>query len=330
MVLVVVPAARPAAMPVGVVVAGADATAGTTAAPQPGPRRVSKMAVPSNHIKNTNSSNKPPSLEPYVEKLERFELFSTNQCYYLVGCNKQNTTYRVLKMDRTLIERPPEAAGGGGRRHGIGATAASSPRHPPYAPPMPHGRSSFDVGSGGGGAAAATNFDTYAAAQLAADNNSNNNNNSTNAATSNSHHAAKPTLRPLSDFLTEDPNVYSQEEIKDMLDMIHDGNRVTRSDGKPDAIGVQSDSGGGDGGGLKPIVKAYGIVGFIRFLDCYYLTLTTRRAKVGSIGDNAIYTIKVRARIIESWCASGGCETLTLYFIRRGFCFLFRTRKPSP
>jgi hypothetical protein len=29
------------------------------------------------------------------------------------------------------------------------------------------------------------------------------------------------TLRPLSDFLTEDPNVYSQEEIRDMLDMIH-------------------------------------------------------------------------------------------------------------
>jgi hypothetical protein len=98
-------------------------------------------------------------------------------------------------------------------------------------------------------------------------------------------HTAKPTLRPLSDFLIEDPNVYSQEEIKDMLEMIHDGNRVTRSDGKVD--------GPNSGGGLNPIVKAFGVVGFIRFLDCYYLTLTTRRAKVGSIGDNSIYTIKV-------------------------------------
>jgi hypothetical protein len=97
-------------------------------------------------------------------------------------------------------------------------------------------------------------------------------------------HNAKPTLRPLSEFLTEDPNVYSQEEIHDMLDMIHDGNRLRREDRAGDV--------GGQGGGLKPIAKAYGIVGFIRFLDCYYLTLITRRAKVGSIGGNGIYTIK--------------------------------------
>lgn len=70
-----------------------------------------------------------------------------------------------------------------------------------------------------------------------------------------------------------------------MLDMIHDGNRMARID-KP------GEASGENGGGLKPIVKAYGIVGFVRFLDCYYLTLITRRAKVGSIGDNGIYTIK--------------------------------------
>jgi predicted DNA-binding transcriptional regulator YafY len=51
-----------------------------------------------------------PSLDPYIGKLERFELFSTNQCYYLVACDKNHTAYRVLKMDRTLIERPPEVA----------------------------------------------------------------------------------------------------------------------------------------------------------------------------------------------------------------------------
>eukprot|EP00957_Ditylum_brightwellii_P046825 3553920-Ditylum_brightwellii.AAC.1 len=50
--------------------------------------------------------------------------------------------------------------------------------------------------------------------------------------------------------------------------------------------------GGGGGGGLKPIAKAFGIVGFIRFLDCYYLTLITKRVKVGSIGGNGIYSIK--------------------------------------
>ena len=92
-------------------------------------------------------------------------------------------------------------------------------------------------------------------------------------------HTAKQTLRPLSEFLTEDPNVYTQEEIQQMLDMIHDGNRLRREDRKDV-----------NGGGLKPIAKAYGIVGFIRFLDCYYLTLITRRAKVGSIGGNGKFS----------------------------------------
>lgn len=196
-----------------------------------------------------------PSLEPYFAKLERFELFSTNQCYYLVGCNKQNTSYRVLKMDRTMIERPADAER---ISPGQGITHLN-------------GRSSVD-GPHGGGVHANSDIQT---AQFA-----------------DSSHTAKPTLRPLSDFLVEDPNVYSQEEIKDMLEMIHDGNRVTRSDGKLNSPN--------SGGGLNPIVKAFGVVGFVRFLDCYYLTLTTRRAKVGSIGDNAIYTIKV----VRHW-ASG-------------------------
>jgi hypothetical protein len=184
-----------------------------------------------------------PSLEPYVGKLERFELFSTNQCYYLVGCNKLNTAYRVLKMDRTLIERPPD--------HQV---TKGPPQPPPRAP---------------------AEMATAPA------------NESSQAAMADNSHTAKPTLRPLSDFLTDDPNVYSQEEIKDMLDMIHDGNRMTRVDGTP------GDVSGGKGGGLKPIVKAYGVVGFVRFLDCYYLTLITRRSKVGSIGGNGVYTIKV-------------------------------------
>jgi hypothetical protein len=194
-----------------------------------------------------------PSLEPYVAKLERFELFSTNQCYYLVGCNKQNTAYRVLKMDRTMIERPSDTE-----------------RVQPSLNRQMNGRTSIDGVHGG---VLAGNSDTPTA-QLA-----------------DNSHAAKPTLRPLSDFLIEDPNVYSQEEIKDMLEMIHDGNRVTRLDGKPDS---QT-----SGGGLNPIVKAFGVVGFIRFLDCYYLTLTTRRAKVGSIGDNAIYTVKVYSQCVR-------------------------------
>lgn len=177
-----------------------------------------------------------PSLDPYFEKLERFELFSTNQCYYLVGGNKANTVFRVLKMDRTLIDRPQT----------IQPTV-----HPPLDP----------------------NSTTTNGAEM--------------ASSADNSHLPKPTLRPLSDFLSEDSQTYTQEEIRDMLDMIDDGNRMM-SHGRPTGEDA------GHSGGLKPLVKAYGIVGFVRFLDCYYLTLITRRAKVGSIGGNNIYTIKVR------------------------------------
>jgi hypothetical protein len=182
-----------------------------------------------------------PSLNPYVGRLERFELFSTNQCYYVVGSNKSSDAYRIIKIDRSLIERQ-EPTPQGGPTVAAAAAAAKVP--------------------------AGADGDHLHMAE--------------------SSHTAKQTLRPLSDFVTEDPNVYTQEEIKDMLDMIHDGNRMARKNMVP---GDPSTSAGG-GGGLKPIVKAYGLVGFIRFLDCYYLTLITKRAKVGSIGGNGIYTIK--------------------------------------
>lgn len=198
------------------------------------------------HVANNGSPElheivEEPSLDPYFEKLERFELFSTNQCYYLVGGNKANTVFRVLKMDRTLIDRPQ--------------------MQPTVHPPLdPNGTSN-----------------TSDAETASADNS----------------HLPKPTLRPLSDFLSEDSQTYSQEEIRDMLDMIDDGNRMSNGDRRP---GEDA----GNSGGLKPLVKAYGIVGFVRFLDCYYLTLITRRAKVGSIGGNNIYTIKVRGWSIIS------------------------------
>ena len=139
-----------------------------------------------------------PSLDPYIGKLERFELFSTNQCYYLVACDKHNLSYRVLKMDRTLIERPHEE---------------------------------FE----------SSHYQRSTISENVATPSSESNSIALDAA-----HTAKPTLRPLSDFLTEDPHTYCQEEIQDMLDMIHHGNRYTRSDG-------HSNGTGDSGGGLKPL-----------------------------------------------------------------------------
>jgi hypothetical protein len=207
-----------------------------TAAPPP-----SSTKPPNSPPRRESRSLKNPSVDPYIAKLERYELFCTNQSYYLVGCNKLNTAYRVLKMDRTRIEQPLE--------HTSTNTKPEPSSHPAHEKNL-----------------------------------NSNNNASDNPAVADAAHTAKQTLRPLHEFLTEDPNVYTQAEIQEMLDMIHDGNRLQRDD-RPGDKGVS-------GGGLKPIAKAYGIVGFVRFLDCYYLTLITRRAKVGSIGGNGIYTIK--------------------------------------
>ena len=51
-----------------------------------------------------------PTVQPYVAKMERFELFSTAQCYYLIASDKAGTAFRVLKFDRTLIEVPTKKA----------------------------------------------------------------------------------------------------------------------------------------------------------------------------------------------------------------------------
>lgn len=125
------------------------------------------------------------------------------------------------------------------------------------------------------------------------------------------------TLRPLGDFLFEDPTVYTSEEIKEVLDMINDGNlrenhaRETYDDQHGNNNQQQKEH---MGGGLKPICKAYGILGFIRFLDCYYLTLITKRAKVGCIGGNSIYTVKV------SSCMMSSCYVFVFDCVCLGAC----------
>lgn len=78
--------------------------------------------------------------------------------------------------------------------------------------------------------------------------------------------------RSLDDVLTEDPVVYSKEDLKLVLEMIHEGNKSS--------------------GGLTRVTIAYGLVGFVRFLDCYYFTLITQKKKVGCIGSNFIYAVK--------------------------------------
>ena len=281
----------------------------------------------------------PPSLEPYVGKLERYELFSTAQCYYLVACDKAGTGYRVLKMDRTLIERPDSYSSNGGKKEAAklmqqaslveqqqqqqqqqqrmyrsassdGITSTSR------APSSGDGRikgSGGSTGNSGGNATNQTTSGVFPATNPSTDPSSSaaagggGGGGGGSGGPTDAPHGPNNFVRPLCEFCIEDPAVYTQTEIRDMLDMIHEGNRYTPGYDAPHGVGSGGAAGGGGGGkgggggggpserpggGLRPICKAYGIVGFVRFLDCYYLTLITKRAKVGSLGGNGIYTIK--------------------------------------
>lgn len=251
-------------------------------------------------------------------------------------------------MDRTLIERRGTNAvasaggvvvGGGsvvGVTDGTGSQSPMSVNNKNSTPSFDHSMSESDQVDGVGGST--TDLNNAVDGDDKRSPSSPNSKQNPSIPNSQNHHQQqqqqqhnqKSSFRPLSDFIFEDPAVYTQSEIKDILDMINDGNRGDQdhlySGGSRDfedgssfqqqqqqqsgssgsgAAGGQH-RGGGEGGsnapaggGLKAICKAYGVLGFIKFLDCYYLTLITKRAKVGSIGENSIYTIKVRMWTVE-------------------------------
>ncbi|KAI5391222.1 variant 2, Phosphoinositide phosphatase sac1 [Lathyrus oleraceus] len=72
--------------------------------------------------------------------------------------------------------------------------------------------------------------------------------------------------------ISQDPVLYSPQEIKSLLQRIAEGNRAT--------------------GGLTFVAKVFGIAGCIKFLESYYLILVTKRKQIGSICGHAIYSIK--------------------------------------
>ncbi|GMI27910.1 hypothetical protein TeGR_g621, partial [Tetraparma gracilis] len=56
---------------------------------------------------------------------------------------------------------------------------------------------------------------------------------------------------------------------------------------------------------IESLCISFGLVGLIKFLDCYYMTLITRRQKVGQIGGEAIYTVKSTEMIPLRGCVQG-------------------------
>lgn len=76
----------------------------------------------------------------------------------------------------------------------------------------------------------------------------------------------------------DDRHVYSQQEIQELLSRLDMGNRTK--------MGQKGLS------GLSKIVSAFGIVGFVRFLEGYYIVFITKRRKVADIGGHSIYKIE--------------------------------------
>jgi len=69
----------------------------------------------------------------------------------------------------------------------------------------------------------------------------------------------------------EDDIVYSSREMNQLLNTIDDGNKHT--------------------GGMKLKCSSWGLLGFIRFTEAYYMLLITKRAQVAMIGGHYIYQI---------------------------------------
>ncbi|GAB1295054.1 Polyphosphoinositide phosphatase [Apodemus speciosus] len=76
----------------------------------------------------------------------------------------------------------------------------------------------------------------------------------------------------------DDRHVYTQQEVRELLGRLDLGNRTKMS---------QKGS-----SGLFRAVSAFGVVGFVRFLEGYYIVLITKRRKMADIGGHAIYKIE--------------------------------------
>ncbi|XP_034950859.1 polyphosphoinositide phosphatase isoform X2 [Chelonus insularis] len=86
-------------------------------------------------------------------------------------------------------------------------------------------------------------------------------------------------MEPKDLIVVDDKMEYTHEEIADLVNMIDMGNR-TKMNQKNKS------------GGVAKIVSAFGIVGFVRFLEGYYIILVTKRRRVAVIGHHTIYKIE--------------------------------------
>ncbi|XP_034017719.1 polyphosphoinositide phosphatase [Thalassophryne amazonica] len=78
--------------------------------------------------------------------------------------------------------------------------------------------------------------------------------------------------------IIDDKHVYNLHEVRELLGRLEVGNRTK--------ISQKGSS------GLSRSVLAYGIVGFVRFLEGYYIVLITKHRKMADIGGHSVYKIE--------------------------------------
>ncbi|XP_038059031.1 polyphosphoinositide phosphatase-like isoform X2 [Patiria miniata] len=84
---------------------------------------------------------------------------------------------------------------------------------------------------------------------------------------------------PLELHISDDKLEYSRTEVQNLLRTLEVGNRPKQQGQKGTA-------------GLARTVSAFGILGFVRFLEGYYIILITKRRRVAIIGGHTIYKIE--------------------------------------
>ncbi|CAG0881896.1 unnamed protein product [Cyprideis torosa] len=87
--------------------------------------------------------------------------------------------------------------------------------------------------------------------------------------------------------IVDDKVEYTKDEIRELLKRIDVGNRP-RFGGSGS---LHSGSAGRNSLGLSKTISAFGIIGFVRFLEGYYILLITKRRKVALIGYHSLYKI---------------------------------------
>nr|XP_054753115.1 polyphosphoinositide phosphatase-like [Lytechinus pictus] len=89
-------------------------------------------------------------------------------------------------------------------------------------------------------------------------------------------------------LLTDDKIAYTLPQIKDLLQTLRHGNRGSSTASSSSS----SSSSSNPMAGWSRNVSAFGIAGFVKFLEGYYIILITKRKKAAIIGGHTIYKIE--------------------------------------